>query len=217
MNKKLKNQIFQEIEKEDNYRDRSHELKSHILFAEKEERKPRFWIPVLTASLAAFAAVAIMVPTLVLNNDKTSNIYNPIADVETDEAVANNKPHDTISSTQEQIAESGISQWGNYFSRIAKEYTKTVAVGGIQVTCIPGILEDEVTIGMGYEVNVDNRFDFEDNLLSFEVNDSLAKKEKVCADQCGYFEIGRTLDKKTITVIYDSDEKSFEMDFSSLS
>ena len=35
MNKKLKNQIFQEIEKEDNYRDRSHELKSHILFAEK--------------------------------------------------------------------------------------------------------------------------------------------------------------------------------------
>lgn len=217
MNKKLKNQIFQEIEKEDNYRDRSHELKSHILFAEKEERKPRFWIPVLTASLAAFAAVAIMVPTLVLNNDKTGNIYNPIADVETDEAVANNKPHDTISSTQEQIAESGISQWGNYFSRIAKEYTKTVAVGGIQVTCIPGILEDEVTIGMGYEVNVDNRFDFEDNLLSFEVNDSLAKKEKVCADQCGYFEIGRTLDKKTITVIYDSDEKSFEMDFSSLS
>lgn len=217
MNKKLKNQIFQEIEKEDNYRDRSHELKSHILFAEKEERKPRFWIPVLTASLAAFTAVAIMVPTLVLNNDKTGNIYNPIADVETDEAVANNKPHDTISSTQEQIAESGISQWGNYFSRIAKEYTKTVAVGGIQVTCIPGILEDEVTIGMGYEVNVDNRFDFEDNLLSFEVNDSLAKKEKVCADQCGYFEIGRTLDKKTITVIYDSDEKSFEMDFSSLS
>lgn len=216
MNKKLKNQIFQEIEKEDNYRDRSHELKSHILFAEKEERKPRFWIPVLTASLAAFAAVAIMVPTLVLNNDKTGNIYNPIADVETDEAVANGKPHDTISSTQEQIAESGITQWGNYFSRIAKEYTQTVAVGGIQVTCIPGILEDEVTIGMGYEVNVDNRFDFEDNLLSFEVNDSLAKKEKVCADQCGYFEIGRTLDKKTITVIYDSDKKSFKMDFSSL-
>ena len=217
MNKKLKNQIFQEIEKEDNYRDRSHELKSHILFAEKEERKPRFWIPVLTASLAAFAAVAIMVPTLVLNNDKTSNIYNPIADVETDEAVANNKPHDTISSTQEQVAESGISQWRNYFSRIAKEYTKTVAVGGIQVTCIPGILEDEVTIGMGYEVNVDNHFDFEDNLLSFEVNDSLAKKEKVCADKCGYVKIGQTLDKEIITVIYDSDKKSFEMDFSALS
>ena len=216
MNKKLKNQIFQEIEKEDNYRDRSHELKSHILFAEKEERKPRFWIPVLTASLAAFAAVAIMVPTLVLNNDKTSNIYNPIADVETDEAVANNKPHDTISSTQEQVAESGINQWKNYFSRIA-EYTKTVAVGGIQVTCIPGILEDEVTIGMGYEVNVDNRFDFDDNLLSFKVNDSLAEKEKVCADQCGYFEIGQTLDKEIITVIYDNDEEPFEMDFSFLS
>lgn len=217
MNKKLKNQIFQEIEKEDNYRDRSHELKSHILFAEKEERKPRFWIPVLTASLAAFAAVAIMVPTLVLNNDKTSNIYNPIADVETDEAVANNKPHDTISSTQEQIAESGITQWRNYFSRIAEQYTYTVTFDNLQVKCIPGILEDEMTIGMGYEVKVDNRFDFEDNLLSFEVNDSLAKKEKVCVDQCGYVKIGQTLDKEKITVIYDSDEKSFEMDFSALS
>ena len=217
MNKKLKNQIFQEIEKEDNYRDRSHELKSHILFAEKEERKPRFWIPVLTASLAAFAAVAIMVPALVLNNDKTSNIYNPIADVETDEAVANNKPHDTISSTQEQVAESGINQWRNYFSRIAEQYTYTVTFGDLQVKCIPGILEDEMTIGMGYEVKVDNRFDFDDTLLSFEVNDSLAKKEKVCADQCGYVKIGQTLDKEKITVIYDSDEKSFEMDFSALS
>jgi hypothetical protein len=216
MNKKLKNQIFQEIEKEDNYRDRSHELKSHILFAEKEERKHRFWTPVLTASLAAFAAVAIMVPTLVLNNDKTSNIYNPIADVETDEAVANNKPHDTISSTQEQVAESGINQWKNYFSRIAEQYRHTFEFGDFQVTCYPGILEDE-TIGMGYEVNVDNRFDFEDNLLSFEVNDSLAKKEKVCADQCGYVKIGQTLDKEKITVIYDSDKKSFEMDFSALS
>lgn len=217
MNKKLKNQIFQEIEKEDNYRDRSHELKSHILFAEKEERKPRFWIPVLTASLAAFAAVAIMVPTLVLNNDKTSNIYNPIADVETDEAVANNKPHDSISSTQEQIAESGITQWRNYFSRIAEQYTYTVTFDNLQVKCIPGILEDEMTIGMGYEVKVDNRFDFEDNLLSFEVNDSIAEKKKVCADKCGYVKIGQTLDKEKITVIYDSDEKSFEMDFTALS
>lgn len=217
MNKKLKNQIFQEIEKEDNYRDRSHELKSHILFAEKEERKPRFWIPVLTASLAAFAAVAIMVPTLVLNNDKTNNIYNPIADVETDEAVANNKPRDTISSTQEQVAESGITQWRNYFSRIAEQYTYTVTFGDLQVKCIPGILEDEMTIGMGYEVKVDNRFNFDDTLLSFEVNDSLAKKEKVCVDQCGYVKIGQTLDKEKITVIYDSDEKSFEMDFSALS
>ena len=217
MNKKLKNQIFQEIEKEDNYRDRSHELKSHILFAEKEERKPRFWIPVLTASLAAFAAVAIMVPTLVLNNDKTSNIYNPIADVETDEAVANNKPHDTISSTQEQVAESGITQWRNYFSRIAEQYRHTFEFGDFQVTCTPGILEDEMTIGMGYEVKVDNRFDFDDNLLSFKVNDSLAKKEKVCADKCGYVKIGQALDKEIITVIYDSEEKPFAMDFSSLS
>ena len=217
MNKKLKNQIFQEIEKEDNYRDRSHELKSHILFAEKEERKPRFWIPVLTASLAAFAAVAIMVPTLVLNNDKTSNIYNPIADVETDEAVANNKPHDTISSTQEQVAESGITQWRNYFSRIAEQYTYTVTFDNLQVKCIPGILEDEMTIGMGYEVKVDNRFDFDDNLLSFKVNDSLAEKEKVCADKCGYVKIGQALDKEIITVIYDSEEKPFAMDFSSLS
>ena len=217
MNKKLKNQIFQEIEKEDNYRDRSHELKSHILFAEKEERKPRFWIPVLTASLAAFAAVAIMVPTLVLNNDKTSNIYNPIADVETDEAVANNKPHDTISSTQEQVAESGITQWRNYFSRIAEQYTYTVTFDNLQVKCIPGILEDEKTIGMGYEVKVANRFDFDDNLLSFKVNDSLAEKEKVCADKCGYVKIGQALDKEIITVIYGNDKKPFEMDFSSLS
>ena len=44
-----------------------------------------------------------------------------------------------------------------------------------------------------------------------------AKKEKVCADQCGYVKIGQTLDKEKITVIYDSEEKSFEMDFSSLS
>ena len=217
MNKKLKNQIFQEIEKEDNYRDRSHELKSHILFAEKEERKPRFWIPVLTASLAAFAAVAIMVPTLVLNNDKTSNIYNPIADVETDEAVANGKPHDTISSTQEQVAESGISQWRNYFSRIAEQYYHTFEFDNLQVTCYPGILEDEMTIGMGYEVNVDNRFDFDDNLLSFKVNDSLAEKEKVCADKCGYVKIGQALDKEIITVIYDSEEEPFAMDFSALS
>ncbi len=214
MNKKLKDQIFQEIEKEDNYRDRSHELKSHILFAEKEEtRRPRIWIPVLSTALAAIAAVAIIVPTVTLNGKNSNHSdFDTIAEAGTElgEQVGSQDPG---MSSEAFAEETEFSAWNKYFSTIASQYTAYATFGDLTLTCYPGILQDGTTIAMGFDVQVSNNFNFNVDLLSFKVNGVV---EEYIYNQCGYLTIGDSA-KKNITVIYDSEEDSFVMNFSNLS
>ena len=217
MNKKLKDQIFQEIEKEDNYRDRSHELKSHILFAEKEEkRRPRIWIPALSTALAAVAAVAVIVPTVILNkNNVTSSNIDAIAEADTEvseSVVGSQEAYAPEAGSASQNEATEIKEWNQYFSIIASQY-KTATFGDLTVICYPGILQDGKTIAMGFNVEVRPDFTFDVNLLSFKVNGVL---EDYFYNQCGYLTIDDSA-KKNITVIYDSDEESFYMNFANLS
>jgi hypothetical protein len=219
MNKKLKDQIFQEIEKEDNYRDRSHELKSHILFAEKEEkRRPRIWIPALSTALAAVAAVAVIVPTVILNkNNVTSSNIDAIAEADTEvseSVVGSQEAYAPEAGSASQNEATEIKEWNQYFSIIASQYKNKATFGDLTVICYPGILQDGKTIAMGFNVEVKSDFTFDVKLLSFKVNGVL---EDYFYNQCGYLTIDDSA-KKNITVIYDSvEEPPFEMNFANLS
>lgn len=149
-------------------------------------------------------------------NNVTSSNIDAIAEADTEvseSVVGSQEAYAPEAGSASQNEATEIKEWNQYFSIIASQYKNKATFGDLTVICYPGILQDGMTIAMGFNVEVKSDFTFDVNLLSFKVN---GVDEDYIYNQCGYLTIDDSA-KKNITVIYDSVEKSFDMNFSNLS